>query len=176
MMKKVVLLACMVLMSTATFAQVEGLSVGINANYGYSSDYRSPGFGVKFQWEFIENFRAELSGNYYVSQKVKEDGIRMKGQNVWDANLNFHYLFPIGELRIYPMVGVTYMSVNLTDDLKELARLLEVDTRSGKVGFNAGGGIEFPLGDDFKLNVEAKYQWRKDADWFVLGVGCSYLF
>lgn len=176
-MKKVLMLAFALTLSMAAFAQKDALSVGVNVNYGLSSDYNALGFGAKLQWEFVENLRGEISGNYYLPKEFEYPGFKAKGYNVWDANLNFHYLFSAGEkVRWYPLVGVTYMSVNLTNDLKKWVEAAGGDASNGKVGFNAGLGIEYYLSNKFKLNAEGKYQYRKDADWFVLGIGAAFVF
>lgn len=100
-MKKLFVIACMMLASTAMFAQQGTTSVGVNALYGLHSDYKNFGIGAKVQYEFIESFRGEASFNYF----LKKDGLTM-----WDANLNLHYLIPIADnLKIYPLAGLTLL-------------------------------------------------------------------
>ena len=48
-MKKILMIACMMLMGTAAFAQQGATSVGANVNYGLHSDYKNFGVGVKAQ-------------------------------------------------------------------------------------------------------------------------------
>ena len=45
-----------------------------------------------------------------------------------------------------------------------------------RVGFNAGGGIEYFLSEQFKINAEVKYQYTKDSDWPVISIGAAYVF
>ena len=82
-MKKFLMIACMVLFSTSMFAQQGAMYVGGNLNYGMHSDYKNFGFGVKAQYEFIQNFRAEASANYF----LEKDNLKM-----WDINANLHYI------------------------------------------------------------------------------------
>ena len=85
-MKKFLMMACMMLFSTAMFAQQGAMYLGGNLNYGLHSDYKNFGFGVKAQYEFIQNFRAEASANYF----LEKDNLKM-----WDINANLHYIFRI---------------------------------------------------------------------------------
>lgn len=45
-----------------------------------------------------------------------------------------------------------------------------------KFGFNAGAGIEYFITDNFKVNLEAKYQYVKDFDRPVITLGFAYVF
>jgi len=199
-MKKIFVIACMMLMSTAMFAQAGKFAVGVNANYGMNSDYKSFGFGAKFQYEFIENFRAEASGNYF----LKKDNI-----SLWDANVNFHYIIPLSEgLNVYPLAGIALVGIKWDvsgsiDSAKSEAKKewlaaggteadfeatwptikAEVEKRySNKsssdtnIGFNVGAGIEYYVSDNIKLNAEVKYQIVKDMNRPVISIGAAYCF
>ena len=188
----------MALSAISMSAQDKKFAVGVDVKYGLASDYKPFGFGAKFQWEFVENLRAELSGDYF----LKKNEI-----NVWDGNLNFHYLIPLGEsVKIYPIAGVTILgyksnvgNINISipgyngtveDYLRQygltwedLARYGYTDGYTGgssvketKFGFNAGAGVEFYLSESFKLSLEAKYQYTKINKWPVIGVGAAYCF
>ena len=87
-MKKLLMMICMMLFSTAMFAQQGAMYLGGNLNYGLHSDYKNFGFGVKAQYEFIQNFRAEASANYF----LEKDNLKM-----WDINANVHYLFNVAD-------------------------------------------------------------------------------
>lgn len=179
-MKKLFLSACMLLISTIVFAQSGKMAVGVNFNVGLHSDYKNFGPGAKFQYEFIENFRAEASGGYY----LKKDECTM-----WDANLNVHYLFHVGnKFNVYPLAGVTVLGAKV--DVPEIkAPSINIgghsfggETVGGgsssdtKIGGNIGAGAEYYITDNFKVNVEAKYQYVKDWDRPVVSVGAAYVF
>ncbi len=196
------MIAVMALATLTVSAQDNKMAVGINVNYGMHKDYKNFGFGAKFQYEFIENFRAEASGNYF----LKKDNITF-----WDANLNFHYLIPLGEsVKLYPIVGVTLLGAKLDlggavgsayqdaktawlagggsaaefdaywPQIKEQAEAAYKGaggkTSETKIGFNAGAGIEYYLTESFKINFEAKYQYVKTFDRPVLSIGAAYCF
>ena len=52
-MKKFLMMACMMLFSTAMFAQQGAMYLGGNLNYGLHSDYKNFGFGVKASTKVI---------------------------------------------------------------------------------------------------------------------------
>lgn len=156
-MKKLLMIACMMLMGTAAFAQQGSTWVGVNANYGMHSDYKNFGVGAKVQYEFIDNVRAEASGNYF----FKKDYCTM-----WDVNLNVHYLIPVGGCKIYPLAGLTLLGSKV--------EILGVSASDSDFGANLGAGVEFPLSDAIKLNIEGKYQIVKDWNRPVISAGVSF--
>ena len=156
-MKKILFTFVMLLVGMTSFAQQGSTWVGANVNYGMHSDYKNFGVGAKVQYEFIDNWRAEASFNYF----FKKDYCTM-----WDFNLNVHYLIPVGSLNIYPLAGFTLLGNKV--------EVLGVSHSDSDFGFNAGAGIEFPITDGIKLNFEGKYQYVKDWDRPVLSVGVAF--
>jgi len=166
-MKKFLMIACMMLMGTAAFAEQGDTNVGVNVNYGMHSDYKNLGVGAKVQYEFIDNFRAEASGNYF----LKKDYCTM-----WDVNLNAHYLIPLGSVKVYPLAGLTLLGTKV-----DIPTMTIMGTTIGggsasdsNFGLNLGGGVEFPITDAMKVNVEAKYQIVKDWNRPVISAGLCF--
>ena len=153
------MIAVMMLVSTAMFAEKGDTWVGVNANYGMHSDYKNFGVGVKAQWEFMDNIRLEPSFNYY----FKKDYLSM-----YDLNLNVQYLIPVGGVKIYPLAGVTLLG--------EKVSYGGFSSSNSDIGLNLGAGVEFPLTDVLKLNIEGKYQIVKDWNRPVISVGVAYAF
>ena len=197
-MKKIMMIAAMMLLSVGAFAQEAGkMAIGVNGAYGIASNYKTFGVGAKFQYAITDDFRAEASGTYFFKKDYT---------SAWDANLNVHYVIPISEgLNVYPLVGATVFGVKVdasdavSGGIAEAARLAGMteaqfrqyaaqygidlsqyeDAASAsetRVGFNAGAGIEYFLSPSFKINLEAKYQYTKDSDWPVISVGAAYVF
>lgn len=161
------MIACMMLMSTAMFAQAGKFGVGANVLYGFASDYKQVGFGVKAQYEFVENFRAEVEGAYF----LKKDHVSM-----WTANLNFHYLIPCGEsFKVYPILGVGILGSAWDSEAKDAG--LE---NTSMFAFNGGAGAEYLISENFKIDAAFRYQYgKKDgvkSDWPIVSVGCAYMF
>jgi outer membrane protein X len=157
-MKKYLMIVCMMLVSTAMFAQKGTTGVGVQANYGMHSDYKNFGIGAKVQYEFIDNWRGEASADYF----FKKDNLSQ-----WDVNLNLHYLFHVGSnVTIYPLAGFSLMESKVSAG--------GVSVSDSDFGFNVGGGVEFPISDAIKFNVEAKYQYINDFDRPVLSAGVVF--
>jgi outer membrane protein X len=196
-MKKVLMVAAMMLLSAGAFAQEVGkMAAGVQASYGMHKDYKNFGIGAKFQYNITDRFRGEASGNYF----FKKDYVSM-----WDINANVHYVFPLtAKLNAYPLVGLTVMGAkfnasDIYDDLlaqtaaalgmtvaqyREYCAQYGIDLPSGsdfeenetKLGFNAGVGIEYLFSDTLKGFFEFKYQFVKDLDRPVISAGVAYIF
>lgn len=174
-MKKLFSIVCMMLISTAMFAQQGKMAIGVNANYGLHSDYKNLGFGVKGQYGFTDNLRAELSGNYF----LEKDNCTM-----WDVNLNAHYVIPVSNgIAVYPLAGVSLLGTKV--DISEISYNVpgygNVGGGGGSAsdtsfGFNAGAGVEFAITNSLKANIEGKYQIVKDWNRPVVSVGLAYCF
>lgn len=167
-MKKIFMAACMMLFSTAMFAEQGDLYVGGNLNYGMHSDYKNLGIGVKGQFEFVDHFRGEASYNYF----FEKDYCTM-----WDVNANVHYLFNINDqFTVYPLAGLTALGVKFDVPTISIGNTT-IGGGSGsdtKVGFNIGGGVDYFLSETIKLNAELKYQIVSDFDRPVLSVGIAF--
>ena len=149
-MKKLMMIAAMMLMSVGAFAQDGKFAVGANVGMAlYGNEYNPFGIGAKFQYEFVEDFRAELAYNYWFQ---KNDA------GVMDFDLNFQYLIPATDkLFIYPLVGVN-LAMTHGDAYK-----LYFDGQETIFGINGGVGAEYFIADNVKLNLDIKYQYNKKS-------------
>ena len=160
-MKKIMMIAAMMLLSVGAFAQGK-FAVGANAGIAlYGDDYNPFGVGAKLQYEFVESFRAEVAYNYWFP---KNDAGMM------DIDLNLQYLIPISDgLNVYPIVGAN-LGMTHGDAFKVL-----FDGQETIFGFQGGFGIEYYLSDNVKVNLDAKYQYnKKDKDYDFLGQKYTY--
>ena len=174
MKKLFVLMSFIALGVSSVFAQKGEKAVGVNLGYG--TEISNLGIGAKFQYGITDAIRAEASFNYF----LKKDGA-----NMWDVNVNAHYLFPIADkFKVYPLVGLTY--ANCKVDMgwsvegmspEDIQDLIETSSESeGRVGVNLGAGIQYDLSSKFAINFEVKYQLIKDFNQAVFGVGIAYKF
>lgn len=138
------LVAAMMLMSVGVFAQGK-FAIGANAGVAlYGNSYNPFGLGAKLQYEFVEDFRAELAYNYWFPKEK---------MGVMDIDLNFQYLVPVTEtINFYPLVGV-----NLGMTHGEGNKLL-FGGQESVFGLQGGAGIEFYLSQNVKANFDIKYQ------------------
>ena len=157
-MKKLMMIACMMLFSTAMFAEKGDMFVGAGLSYGFHSDYKNFGIGVKGQYEIFNNFRADAQIDHF----FKHEGLSMS-----DININLQYLLGDGNLRYYPLAGLALVghSTNAFGFLEEM-----------KAGFNIGAGAELPITDKWKVFAEAKYQIVEDWGRFIPTIGVMIAF
>ena len=166
-MKKLMMIAAMMLMSIGAFAQEGKMAVGANLGYAaYGNSYNPFGIGAKFQYEFVENIRGEVAYNYWFPKDKA---------GVMDFDLNFQYLFPVAEdIKIYPLAGVNLAMLHGD----------AYDKKESIFGFNAGAGAEYYLSEQLKLNLDIKYQYNKKTkdgweykfDGPVFQLGIAYVF
>ena len=166
-MKKFFMIAIMAL-STLTMSAQEGkMAVGVNLGIAPSlaTDYSPIIFGAKFQYEFVENIRGEVAANMFTKKN---------GYGLWDAELNFHYLFPVADgIKVYPAAGLVFLGTT-GDGEKE----------SG-IGFNVGAGAEYYVAENIKINADLKYLsvnkkkdgWKViDCNGITIALGVAYCF
>ena len=172
MKKYFIILAMMIVGTTATFAEEGDKWVGVNVSYGFSSEYKNVGIGGKLQYEIKENLRLEGAANYFFSRSV---GVEYGELRTWmlDANVNAQYLIHLSEkMRVYPIIGPTFMLAKASD--KDGGITDHFTGSRVRLGVNAGAGIEYQLNDQIKLNADFKYQYVKDFDRPVIAIGASY--
>lgn len=148
-MKKIMMIAALMLMSVGAFAQEAGkFAIGANAGIAaYGNEYNPFGVGAKAQYSLTENFRAEAAFNYWFPKDKA---------GVMDINLNLQYLIPIvDKLYVYPLVGAN-LAMTHGDAFKAF-----FDKQQTIFGFQGGAGIEYFLTDNVKANFDIKYQYNK---------------
>jgi len=164
-MKKLMMIAAMMLMSVGAFAQEAGkMAIGLDANYGIKKDNSRFGAGARFQYAISDGFRAEAKFIYY----PKKDDV-----TIWNAAANIQYLIPCAEnLYVYPQVGLGAIGSKLD--------IFGTSVSETLFEFHGGAGIEYYLSDNFKLYFDAIYQYGKKneskIDWPVLSLGAAFAF
>ena len=161
-MKKLMMIAAMVLMSTGAFAQEAGMkAVGATFSDYLDSDSRIA-IGAKFQYSFTENMRGEFDFKLY---PPKWHSI------LWNPTVNFHYLFPIiDKLYVYPLAGVGVLGYYNSDT--------EYSSTIFTVKF--GSGAEYYITEKFKGIFETYYQVAKKDNLKysdpIISIGAGYIF
>ena len=148
------MIACMMLFSTAMFAEKGDVFIGGGFSYGIGSDYKNFGIGVKGQYEILTNFRADAQVDHF---------FKHEGWSLSDININLEYVIPATDaINVYPLAGLAFVgfSTNSFGFMKE-----------AKVGFNLGAGAELPVNDKWKIFLDAKYQVVKDWGRFIPTLG-----
>ncbi|MBP5778294.1 MAG: porin family protein [Prevotella sp.] len=163
-MKKLMLIAAMVLISTGAFAQEKGMKcLGVGVSYGIKSHANKIAIDAKAQYNVTDYFRAEFDFKFY----PKQDAC-----HVINPNLNLQYLIPIGDSEkffVYPTAGVGILAAYYTD----------FDTET-MFNFQGGAGAEYHFSEKIKFFAEAIYQYAKKNeakfDWPILSIGAAYYF
>ena len=167
-MKKVLLIMLMAVTSMMASADVGEWSLG--GQFVFGTEGSMPGVGLKFQSNYSHAWRSAASVNYY----FKKNGV-----TCLDLNAEQHYLFEVGDkIRLYPLAGFRAAIWKVDDVNADVGGYhIKVDGDSDmKLGFNAGGGIDYLLGEHWGLNAEVKYQYLKGADQVQFSVGVGYRF
>ena len=152
-MKKIIFMALFALVSTFASAQELGVH-GL-----FRTDSGNFGVGVQGRYNFTKEMRGAASFNYY----FKSDNV-----SAWDINANAQYLFPLKKgFTLYPFAGLTYLHTSV--DLGPLGKV-----SNGNLGLNLGGGLDYKLSNNMKLNVEPRFQLVKGYNELVLNVGVVY--
>ena len=113
------------------------------------------GIGAKFQYGLTDAIRVEPSFNYY----LEKDGL-----SLWDANVNFHYLFDVADkVKVYPLAGIGLSHWDAASSVNELA-------------VNLGAGAEYQLNDQWAVGAELKYQIIDNFNQMVACIGLTYRF
>lgn len=149
-MKKLFMIACMMLASTSLFAQQGKCTIGVHGAY-MIDEPNNIGVGVNAGYEVIDNLRGVAEFDYF----LKKDDV-----SFWDVTLGAQYLFKLGgSFVVYPTLGV---------DLLGIKGHSESDS---KIGLNIGAGAEYWLSPSLALKAEYNYktQWD-DSSYLKLGV------
>lgn len=138
--------------SVATFAQDNKWGVGLNIGYG--TDIAKPFLGVKGHYDLTEAFTVAASFNHYFKDSMEEMGVEVD-LKCWDINADVHWNVIHGEkFKFYPLVGLTYLHAKASAEESGVT----VSASDGKFGANVGVGLQFNLGSNWGIGVEAKYQ------------------
>ena len=176
---------------SAAMAQKDVKALGVNVNYG--SEIKNVGIGAKFQYGLTDAIRVEPSFNYY----LKKDGV-----SLWDANVNFHYLFDVADkIKVYPLAGIglshwgTDFGSGYDDDDEDWSDWsrsrasydddygydddeedYDDSSSSNELVVNLGVGAQYQLNDKWSIGAELKYQIINNYNQIVFGVGVAYKF
>jgi len=172
-MKKFLMIAAMMLMSMGAFAQGQ-FAIGLDGNMAFKSGETRFGVGAKFQYEFVESFRAEANFKYYPKKDFNTS---------WNANLNLEYVIPVLEgFNVYPIVGAGMFGMSWDYSDLHTSYFDGGDSESTTAFvFHGGAGAEYFVAENIKLYLDFIYQYgKKDGmaivDNPLVSVGVAYAF
>ena len=173
MMRKIILILLLTITALTSRAYIshnlgDAAEWTIGTQIVCGTEAKMPGVGIHFKTQYLDSWRTGVSGNYY----FKKDGV-----SCYDVNLEGNYIFDLSDkVRLYPLAGGRIAFWH-TDDVNVSGWDFERDDKTHyEIGINVGGGIDYLMGDHWLLNAEVKYQFIKNANQVLLGIGIGYRF
>ena len=148
--------------SSMTVLAMAGQELGVGGSYVTTDGGNMAGILVKYAYGFSDYFGLELRASYLSGTDAKADTISGSGytiNNMYGAEGSQATVVPLeAAIKIaYPVKPVVpYILLGGGYYLYTIDLPLEANP-GGVVGYFAAGGIEFDLGNDVGLFVEAKY-------------------
>ena len=156
-MKKFLTILMLLCFSMGVMAQKGQTSLGANLLYGNDTNL---GVAAKLRYNITDKLRVEPAFEYY----FKHDYV-----STWDLGASLQYLIPVAsQVQVYPLAGLAYFKSKIHEHGWEASG-------DGKVGFNLGAGVDFPL-SSCTLSLEAKFQIVDGWDQLVVGAGFAIPF
>ena len=154
-------------------AQEKGdMAAGAKFVYGSVDGYGITGFGAKFQYNVMDPLRLDASFTYFLPKKVGLSGLAETKTSWWDASVNAHWLFRLGQkVNVYPLAGLGILGVSSKAEVLGIS----ANNSASNFGFNIGGGIDFFLSESMFLNAEAKYMMA-EGNMLMLSAGIGFAF
>lgn len=147
-----------------SFSVVGGYSSGPDF-YNDHSSKRTSGFYFGLESPSIENWRYRLGTNYYFPYQT-EAAFGTSRSNIWDVNLDLHYLVKAKTVDFYPIVGTSMLFDRMTIDFTDGSRA-EITRRY--LAANAGVGFERKIFQKTRIAAESRFAfYEQDVDFFFV--------
>lgn len=98
--------------------------------------------------------------------------IPSKGNSMWEADADAHYIVPLSWLfSFYPVAGLNYS--NRKFDASKASDTGLQDWTKHRIGANPGLGLQYDFGYKKRVSIEYKYWFIKDfsQSFFTAGIG-----
>jgi opacity protein-like surface antigen len=136
---------------TVLVAPVNAQSVSLGPQVGYYKAQDADGNfmgGVAWRFKFTPLFGLDASINYR-QEKYANDALTVRSWPIMVTGLI--YPLPI----VYGAIGAGWYSTTFDYDQNKFSFLKDETTQ--EFGWHFGGGVEFPVGSNFKLNGDIRY-------------------
>ncbi len=158
LMRKILLIAGLVLVSMVGYAQTGEKSVV--GKLGYQTEFKRFLVGAEGRYNVTDEVRIAPDVQF-LFPKNKTTGL--------DFNVNVHYLFRLADdLKVYPLAGGAMLNNHWSggDGIS-----------TTNFGFNVGGGLQYDLASDAYVDFQFKYTFLEDAKdpaYFTVGYGIRF--
>lgn len=155
-MKSLIVLLLCCFLPFFSFGQ---LSVGGGAAYATSNE--NLGVQIRGMYQINDQLRPSINFTYYIDAAGST--------TITEFNAHLQYLAVRKEqFNVYGLVGINTFRVKVKDS---------IDTeRFNDIGLDVGGGIDFTLSDKLSGIVEAKYDFSKNVNQWVISLGVFKTF
>lgn len=153
-------------LSTGAFAQ---FSVAGGLSFG--TQIENIGIFARGAYDFTDVIRGNATINFFLGESAGEGGFSAS-TNLWTVNFDGHYLLVEEDaINVYALAGLNLSTIRVKfDDPTGIIGNFSESTT--EIGFNAGGGIEFPL-ETLIPFAEVKYV-ISDFDQLVIMAGVRF--
>lgn len=173
MIKKITLLAAIVLFAIGANAQIKFKGIAVGGALGTKSAITTSGDGMGFGVNALvlvgitEKIDVEAGFDYFFPSKVDMPFFGEWKMNLMALNVNGRYNFTEGKAVVYGLVGLNYS-------------IMKVDVGFGsasdsKMGLNIGAGADYKLTDNIGLYGQVGYT-AGSTDQVFAHVGVIYFF
>lgn len=148
-------IAAAALLTTAP-AHAREMSLGLNAGY---ASYNDGAYAAI-------NFKIDLAKHVRLAQELGY-AFRNEGKSAFLMSVDVDFPFRVAKgFNIYPLCGFTLNSWSYKGH----------DDNATRAGVDIGGGFDFYVTRNLKLNLQAKYSLMNDTDGAFVGAGIAYVF
>lgn len=139
-------------------ARANTLGVGLRmgslvGGYKGGDAYGDFGVGIVTRYRPVESVGLELAVSHY-NQTFNEDTERANTSGQLSGNV---FLFPWSKVSPYVTGGVTLTGRHVDDEIEVDGTTADVDGKGLLFGPHGGVGLEFALGKNFALDLDARY-------------------
>jgi len=164
--KNCLLALAFTLLSTGAFAQ---FSVAGGVSFG--TEIENIGIFARGAYDFTDVIRGNATINFFLGESAGEGGFSAS-TNLWTVNFDGHYLLVEEDaINIYALAGLNLSTIRVKFD-DPTGIIGDFSESTTEIGFNVGGGVEFPL-DSFSPFAEVKYV-LSDFDQLVIMAGARF--
>jgi len=158
--------------STSNILQQGNMAFGGSLLLYVDAGHTLFGIGAKLPYNATDAIRLDGSISYFFPARESRGGISVSA-NMWDFNLNVHYLVALSDNAIlYPLVGFGILAMRANaSGFGQSARV-----NQNHLGINLGVGIDFQISQTMIFNIEPRLKRLSESSTSVFFVQTGLAF
>ena len=158
--------------STGELRALGGLALGTESGLNNNGN-RTAGLGVNIGAEYFVTEQISVAPNYtlFVPSKFTAPGIEST-LRLSSLNIDGRYNFVLEGFEVYGMAGIAIAFARATFKSSSVLLPINQTTSDSDVGLNIGVGLNYPISDELRANVQAKYHTAFEMA--VINIGVAY--